>query len=127
MLDKREIILKLRALDLPKDQYCVMTGAALVLHGVKDCTQDIDIGCSEQLYNRLLSQGYMEQQIKRFKGIVIDDCIEIFRNWQADKVVYIDDIPAADIYSVRKYKQELGREKDLMDIELIDEYLAKSK
>jgi hypothetical protein len=102
-----------------------MTGAALVLHGVKEYAGDIDIGCSEELFQSLLQRGYKLQQIKSYEGIIIDDCIEIYRNWQSEKVVYIEDIPVADINYIRKYKEDLGREKDLRDIELIDEYLAK--
>lgn len=124
MLDKGEIIEILIKLNLPKDQYCVMTGAALVLHGVKQNTRDIDIGCSVELYQSLLEQGYETKQIKEHKGIFIGDHIEIFGNWHADKMVYIDGVPAADIYSIRNYKKKLGREKDLADIAIIDQYLA---
>jgi hypothetical protein len=122
MLNKRNILQKLKELNLPKDQYCVMTGAALVLHGVKECTADIDIGCSDELFIELLQRGYKLQKLKSFEGIIIDDIIEVFRNWQAEKVVYIDNLPVADIDSIKKYKQELAREKDLKDIELIDKY-----
>jgi hypothetical protein len=126
MLNKVDILLKLKNLNLPKDHYCVMTGAALVLHDIKKYTRDIDIGCSEQLFQRLLHDGYKLQQLAKFEGIIIDDCIEIFRNWQAEKIVYIHNIPVSDIYCIRKYKQDLAREKDLKDIELIDEYLSRS-
>ncbi|MDF2892234.1 MAG: hypothetical protein K0R80_2601 [Clostridia bacterium] len=123
MLNRVDILQKLKNLKLPKDQYCVMTGAALVLHGVKETTRDIDIGCSERLFDLLLQQGYQLKQLKSFEGIIIDDCIEIFRNWQAEKIVYIEDTPVADICCIMRYKQNLAREKDLKDIELIHEYL----
>ena len=125
MLNKKDILLKLKELKLPKDQYTVMTGAALVLHGVKEYTGDIDIGCSEKLFDQLLQQGNKLQQLKSYEGILIDDCIEIFRGWQTEKIIYIDEEPVADINCIRKYKQALARKKDLKDIELIDEYLNK--
>lgn len=124
MLNKAAILQKLKELNLPKDQYCIMTGAALVLHGVKKYTRDIDIGCTEELFQRLLRQGHKLKQLKSFEGITIDDCMEIFKNWQVEKVVFIDDIPVADIYCIRKFKQGLYREKDIRDIELIDEFIA---
>jgi hypothetical protein len=125
MLNKKDILHKLKELNLPNKQYCVMTGAAMVLHGIKENTRDIDIACSEELFQDLLQKGYKLQQLKSFECIIIDDCIEIFRNWQAEDIVYIKNTPVADIYSIRKYKKDLGREKDLRDIELIDIYLAK--
>lgn len=125
MLNKKDILQKLKELNFQKDEYCVMTGAALVLQGVKEYTVDIDIGGSEKLFESLLQRGYKLQQLKSFECIIIDDCIEIFRNWQAEKIVYIEDVPVADIYCIRKYKNDLAREKDLKDIELIDNYLVK--
>jgi len=125
MLNRKVILQKLKELNFPKSQYCVMTGAALVLQGVKEYTNDIDIGCSEKLFQSLLKQGYKLQQLKSFEGIIMDECIEIFRNWQAENVVYIENTPVADIYCIRKYKKDLGRAKDLKDIALIDVYLAK--
>ncbi|MDF2841168.1 MAG: hypothetical protein K0Q99_1940 [Clostridia bacterium] len=124
MLNKIEILTKLKKLNFPINQYCVMTGAALVLHGIKETTADIDIGCSEELLQWLQQQGYKLQRRKKYEGIVIDDCIEVFGNWKAEKVVYKDGIPIADIQCIRKYKEDLSREKDLADIKLIDEYIA---
>lgn len=125
MLNKEAILQKLKGLNFPVNQYCVMTGAALVLQEVKEFTRDIDIGCSEELFQSLLKQGYQVEQMKSYEGIIIDQTIEIFRNWQAENIVYIEDIPVAELYSIRKYKKDLGREKDLEDIKLIDVYLAK--
>jgi hypothetical protein len=125
MLNKKAILQKLKELNFPANQYCVMTGAALVLQGVKEYTRDIDIGCSEELFQSLLKQGYQLERMKSYEGIIIDQTIEIFRNWQAKNIVYIEDIPVAELYSIRKYKKDLGREKDLEDIKLIDVYLAK--
>jgi hypothetical protein len=124
MFNKSRIIQSLKALKLPRDQYCVMTGAALVLQDVKEYTQDIDIGCSDELYYKLRQQGYILKQYKDYEGIIIDEGIEMYRNWHAEKKVYIEEIPVADILSVRSYKQKLGREKDLLDIILIDKFLA---
>jgi hypothetical protein len=125
MLNKKAILQKLKELNFPANQYCVMTGAALVLQGVKEYTRDIDISCSEELFQSLLKQGYQLERMKSYEGIIIDQTIEIFRNWQAKNIVYIEDIPVAELYSIRKYKKDLGREKDLEDIKLIDVYLAK--
>lgn len=127
MLQKKDIIQKLNQLVLDPKQYCVMTGAAMVLHGIKQQTQDIDIGCSDEVYEELQHRGFKVDRSKKFECIEIDGCIEIFRNWTAEKKVYVEDIPIADIYSIRQYKQELSREKDLLDLALIDEFLKQQK
>jgi hypothetical protein len=64
-------------------------------------------------------------QEKSYKGITIDGCIEIFENWMPEKRAFVYGIPVADILDIRKYKEQLGRDKDLRDIELIDRFLEK--
>lgn len=123
MLDKNQILDKLKNLNFPKSQYCVMTGAALVLHGIKPETADIDIGCTSTLFKELLNKGFEIKHKKPFEAIIIDDCIEIYENWAPEKTEIVEGIPVADIKSIRKYKEELGRHKDLKDIELIDKFL----
>ena len=125
MLKRNDILKKLKLLNLPQGQYCVMTGAAMVLHGIKEQTADIDIGCTSEAFQWLLSQGYRLQQKKDFQCIVVEDCIEIFENWLPEKIAFIEGIQVADVLSIRKYKEEKRREKDLSDIALIDAFLSR--
>lgn len=125
MFNKQQILDKLNSLGFPRDQYCIMTGAALVLYGIRHETADIDIGCSSLLFDQLLQKGYEAEQRKIHKGIVIDGCVEIFEGWTSDKILFIEGIPVADIHYIRQFKEQLGREKDLRDIKLIDSFLEK--
>lgn len=124
MLNKEQILDKLKGLGFPKDQYCVMTGAALVLYGVKPETADIDIGCTCQLFSELQQRGFGITKEKPGKGIVIDDNIEIFEDWMPEKKNLIYDVPVANLLDIRKFKEQLGRDKDLRDIALIDKFLS---
>lgn len=123
MLNKHEILSKLKQLSLMPEQYCVMTGAAMVLYGMKPQTQDIDLGCTEKQFEELQKRGYLSQEKKGNLCILIEDSIEIYRNWLPEKIVYIEGIPLADIDCIRDFKQHLGREKDIKDLVLIDEFL----
>lgn len=123
MLNKEQILDKLMSLDFPKDQYCVMTGAALVLHGVKQETADIDIGCTSELFTELLKRGFEVIKDKPSKGILIDGCIEVFEDWMPAKTCLIQGIPSADLLEIKNFKEQLGRDKDLRDIMLIDRFL----
>ena len=51
---KKDILKKLREINLDKDKYLVISGAAMVLLGIKEETQDIDIAVSKEYYNYLL-------------------------------------------------------------------------
>lgn len=127
MLKEQQILDKLKSLNFPVDDYCVMTGAALVLYGVREETADIDIGCNARLFAELLQRGFNTEQRNEHKGIVIDKCVEIFEGWLPDRKTLIKGIPVADILEIRKYKEQLGRDKDLKDIELINRFLNKKK
>lgn len=123
MLNRNQILDKLKSLNFPKNQYCVMTGAALVIHGVRPDTTDIDIGCTSKLFKELLHRGFELIEKESFEAIVIDGYIEIFEDWVPENIELIEGIPVADINSIRQYKERLGRDKDIRDIELIDRFL----
>jgi len=75
MLCKDSIIKIIKGLDLPLNEYWITSGSALVMHGVKEAANDIDLGCTISL-------------------------------WE-----------------LKKQKSKLGREKDIRDIKLIDEFI----
>ena len=53
----------------------------------------------------------------------VNDKIEILENWFVDEIVLIDGLPVGSLESIKKQKSQLGREKDINDIRLIDEYI----
>lgn len=58
MFDKASLLQRLRTLSLPEKEYWVVAGAAMVLHGFRSQTHDIDLGCSTRLADKLERQGY---------------------------------------------------------------------
>ena len=55
--------------------------------------------------------------------VQINDTIEILENWFVDEIVFIDGLPVGSLESIKKQKAQLGREKDIKDIRLIDDYI----
>lgn len=127
MLNKEDIIKEIQELNLPKEQYCVMTGAALVLYGVRENTADIDIGCTWALFEELQRRGYDRQDQDTGPRIIINETIEIFPDWLPSKILQLDGIPVAELLWIREYKQQKARQKDLRDIALIDAFLQKKR
>ncbi|MDT8715352.1 hypothetical protein IAI10_01510 [Clostridium sp. 19966] len=60
------------------------------------------------------------------KIVEVNDKIEILENWFVDEIIFIDGLPVASLESIKKQKIQLGREKDIRDIRLIDEYVSKT-
>ncbi|MCQ4922129.1 hypothetical protein NE686_03455 [Tissierella carlieri] len=124
MLHKEDIIKVLRNMNLPLGEYWITSGAGLVIHGVKEATRDIDLGCTTNLVEQYLRKGCKYRVADDNSKIVeVSDKIEMLENWFVDEIELIDGLPVGSLESIKKQKSELGREKDINDIRLIDEYI----
>ena len=122
-MNKAEITARLSAFPYSSREYWVITGAAMVLYGIREETADIDLGCTTEMADRLETGGYlykvMPDGTRWFK---ISAEMEAFENWLCDSVIMKDGIPVISLKGLREMKEKLGREKDLRDIQLIDDY-----
>ncbi|GAA0123327.1 MAG: hypothetical protein KID00_03275 [Clostridium argentinense] len=126
MLKKEDIKTALEDLNFPKEHYWVLAGASLVMHGVKGETRDIDLGCSKFLFEQLIKEGHRPIVLNNSSRFIrVNEEVEIFEEWNVDNIELINDLPVGSLESIRKHKIELGREKDLKDIQLIDKFLKK--
>lgn len=124
MLYKENIIKIMKDLDLPLNEYWITSGAALVIHGVKETTTDIDLGCGSNLWEYLLQKGYeFRVEEDSSKIMAINDSVEIIKDWFVDEIEFIDGLPIGSLESIKKQKSKLGREKDIKDIKMIDEFI----
>jgi hypothetical protein len=127
MLNKKDIIKIIKDMKLPLGEYWVTSGAALVLHEVKETTKDIDLGCTTQLAEQYIKKGCKYRVSKNnIRIIKVNDTIEMLENWFADKIIFIDGLPVGSLESIKKQKAQLGRAKDIEDIKLIDDYIKRT-
>ena len=123
-MDKNELIEALSRFPYDRREYWVVAGGVMVLYGIKEETQDIDLGCSSELADFLEKDGHLtgrtEDGNRRFR---YSDSIEVFENWLEGSIVDIDGIQAVSLDGLLEMKKKLGREKDLKDIELIKRYM----
>lgn len=125
MLDRKDIIKIIKEIDLPFDEYWITSGAALVIHGVKKMTHDIDLGGTTNLVEHFIQNGCTFKIVEDNSRIVeVNNHIELLENWIVDDIELIDNLPVATLQSIKKQKFELGREKDIRDIKLIEEFLS---
>lgn len=131
MLNREKILLLLDKLNLPKDKYALGTSGSLVLFGVKDEANDLDIDCDSVLYDSFLEKGYKERIYYPKEGhtahiIDLSEEIQLIRKAELNRldIIEIDGVSVYTVEAVRRFKEFLGREKDLRDIELIDKYLG---
>lgn len=128
MYRKEDIINRLNELNFNKDLYWITTGAAMVMYGLKEFTSDIDLGCDSELISQLESNGVKATILPDFtKRIIIEPDVEIFENWGSGSIRFMDSFPVLSPESIIKVKKELGRDKDIKDIKILEEFIGNFK
>ncbi len=121
MFEKLSLLRRLRKLPFSEKEYWVVAGGAMVLHGFRPQTRDIDLGCTTLLADKPERQGYaVSYREDGTRKILYSENIEIFENWIEDTVEIIGGVPVVSIDGLIEMKKKLGREKDLEDIALIE-------
>lgn len=121
MFDKYSLLQQLRKLPFSDREYWVVAGSAMVLHGFRAQTHDIDLGCSTLLADELEQQGYAVSRCDDgSRKIIYSENVEIFENWIEGMVEIRSGVPVVCADGLIRMKRKLGREKDLSDIALIE-------
>lgn len=121
MFDQQSLLNRLKGLPFPEKEYWVVAGGAMVLHGFRPQTHDIDLGCSTLLADRLEQQGYPVSRCDDgSRKILYAEDIEIFENWLEGTVELVSGVPVVCVDGLIQMKRKLGREKDLKDIALME-------
>lgn len=121
MFDLYSLIQRLQEISFPEKEYWVVAGGAMVLHGFRPQTPDIDLGCNTLLADKLEQQGYFVSHCEDgTRKILYSEDVEIFENWIEGTVEMINGIPVVSVDGLIQMKKKLGREKDLADIALIE-------
>ena len=125
MLNRSDIIRIMSSLELDGSMYTISFGAALVLHGVRRDTRDIDISAKRDLILSLKNAGHDYTVLSDGRGkIEIGNEIEMYETDTLGSFVLIDGLPVLTLAEILKAKSAKGREKDLRDIELIEKYIS---
>ncbi len=129
---------QLKKRNLPKNTYAIFGSGPLGVRNIRD-THDLDLIIDEQLFDK-----YKNMPHWKFKNFVIDNryvemiennWIECYKKWGPGawntqqlirKAEFINNMPFVKLETVKKWKRILGREKDLKDIQLIDEYIQRT-
>ncbi|MBQ7611704.1 MAG: hypothetical protein IJU92_01365 [Spirochaetaceae bacterium] len=125
-MNKWEILNCLSEFPYDRNEYWVITGGAMVLYGMREQTADIDLGCSKRLADQLEADGCMLQRTDDGKRwFKYGENIEIFEEWLMDSIETVCGFNVVSIKGLIKMKQELGRDKDKKDIELLKAFLKR--
>ena len=124
-MNREEIIEKLKEYNFDKNKYIVISGAAMVLLGIKDKTHDIDIAVKEDYKDYLVDNYNVTfDRMNEYNEPVyfIDNIVNFAVTYYTDIKEYVSGIPVQNVNDILKLKKGLNREKDKTDIEKLEEY-----
>lgn len=125
-MHKQELIEKLDALKLDKDKYCIISGGVLLLYGIKDTTNDIDIKIKPSYFDELKGRFNFKKSPKiEYEDLYeIDDEIEVVvKDYNDEDVRIVDGYPVESLKLTLKWWVDHNRPKDQEKIKLVKEYL----
>ncbi len=127
-MKKIELLNLLKELNFPKDEYYVLSGASLVLRGIRKEANDLDLCISEELFNEIKDKYNLAEGNKNECGFYkINDNLEIVVNKKEDfKMEIGEKYNLEDLQTILDFKIKRNKPKDQKDIENIKKHLEKN-
>ena len=127
-MKKIELLNLLEELNFPKDEYYVLSGASLVLRGIREAANDLDLCISEELFNQIKDKFNLTEEKKNECGFYkINDNLEIVVDKKEDfKIEIGEKYNLEDLQTILDFKIKRNKPKDQKDIENIKKHLEKN-
>lgn len=124
-MKKIELLNLLKELNFPKDEYYVLSGASLVLRGIKEEANDLDLCISAELFNQIKDKFNLTDERKNECGFYkINNNLEIVVDKKEDfKMEIGEKYNLEDLQTILDFKLKRNKPKDKDDIENIKKYL----
>ena len=121
----------LRSLSLPYGEYAVFGSGPLIVRGIIDASNDLDVVCRGAAWERACALGEMVTLVEHDVEVAsfLDGAITVGASWvygdvDIDELIdtadVIDGLPFARLEYVMRYKRIAGRPKDLEHLRLMD-------
>ena len=125
-MNKQEYLQKLDELALDKNKYCIISGGVMLMLGLRDKTNDIDIKVTPDYFEELQSRFTFKKSPKFSYLYELSDEVEVaVQDFTKESIEYVDGYPINKIENELDWKIKNNREKDKPDIERIKKYLRR--
>lgn len=115
---------RIAELALDTNEYRINAGGAMVLHGLREETHDLDIWCTKKLGDALAQRCEPQMLPDGTRRFVPAPDVEIYENMLPGETVFLNGIPVAPLEDVLALKRQLNREKDQRDIAVLEAAIA---
>ena len=127
-MNKEELLSLLDTLNLPKTEYYILSSGSMLLYGLREKANDLDLCVSNELFEQLKEKYNLKDCDKNECGFYhISQKIEIVPNAKEDfKMEYKDGYPVESLETILAFKEKRNAPKDQKDIENIKKYLKEN-
>ena len=125
---KDDLLKLLEELNFPKNEYYVLSGASLVLRGIRKEAGDLDLCISLDLFNQIKDKYGLTDDKKNECGFYkISDNLEVVVNQKENfKMENGEKYNLEDLKTILDFKIKRNKPKDQKDIENIKKYLKEN-
>ena len=127
-MKKVELLNLLEELNFPKDEYYVLSGASLVLRGIREEAGDLDLCISEELFNQIKDKYELTDEKKNECGFYkISDNLEVVVDQKEKfKMEEGEKYNLEDLKTILDFKIKRNKPKEQKNIENIKKYLEEN-
>lgn len=123
-MNKIEYLKKLDSLKLDKDRYCIISGGVMLLYGLRETTQDIDIKVKPDYFEELKTRFKFKKSPKLSYLYELDAETEVaVLDYNESDINIVEGYPVESLELQLKWMIEHNRDKDKEKIKIIKEYL----
>ncbi len=121
-MNKQEYLDGLRKMNLPKEEFIILSGGSLLLRGIRKKASDYDFCFSDKLAKKL----DLANAPKDGDGFYVpfEKC-QVMDEFNKVKYDTVEGYKCESLDSILELKRKLKRTKDLVDIKAIEDYLSK--
>ncbi|MBR2704581.1 MAG: hypothetical protein IKE91_03835 [Clostridia bacterium] len=126
-MNKEELIAFIESLNLPTEEFCVLSSGCLVLYGLRDVAGDLDLCVTPKLGDELIRRYNLTEKDKWGNNFYhVNDDLEfiIEKNFEFEKV---GKYQVETLANVLKFKKARQKKRDLEDVANIERYLESLK
>lgn len=126
-MNKEELLNLIDSLNLPKSEYYILSSGCLLLYGLRDIANDLDLCITLNLFLELQKRYNLTDKDKNECGFYkINDLVEVVITGKFPFEYDIKDgYQVQKLESILNSKKSSNREKDKIDVINIERYLKK--
>ena len=125
-MNKKEYIERLDKLHLDKKRYCIISGGVMLLYGLKNNTEDIDIKVKPEYFEELKEKFSFKKSPKYPYLYELNEYTEVaVLDYNEEDIRNVDGYPVESLELQLKWMLENNRPKDQEKIKIIKEFLKK--